>query len=491
MSQALTILSEPQPTAPPLRKGRPLLAWLVILAVVGFILWRYATANPSDKQSYDLLNAGFHGRYFVGTEQFEKWLSPTQSHGDALYDQARETLNKHTYAQRLRFVVLAGELKGPREAGERLRQLNQEWRVHRGDPPDEDAATARTLERLYAARAKNPAVADPLPEEEQRELRRRLGWFGDLALSPAEGSDANARAAVLAPAWRTMVSSALLGVTMLGLGFLGLILLVTLLVLWMLGLLRGGLTCGLSHGGVYVETFALYMVLFMGLSYGAHYLIEWLALRHGTIALSGLAALGSLAALGWPVLRGIPWRQVRQDIGWQKGRRPWLEPFLGVGCYAMALPMLFLGVLIMLALTALRDRLGLGPDEYGPSNAPGHPIVFWLARAGWWVWVEVLFVASVVAPIVEETMFRGVLYRYLREASSRLRPAMSVVFSALVVSFLFAVIHPQGFLAVPALMGLAAAFTLMREWRGTLIPAMIAHGLNNGVATVLMFFMMS
>src|SRR6185437_9643222 len=416
---------------------------------------------------------------------------PGQSDSDALYKQARETLYQHTYAQRLRFVVLAGELKGPREAGEQLRQLNQEWTAHRGDPPDEDAATAQTLERLYAARTKDPAVAAPLPEEDQRELRRRLGWFGDLALTPAEGSGDAARAAVLAPAWRTMVSSLILGVTMLSVGGLGLILLVTLFVLWVLGFLRGGLTCGSSHSGVYAETFALYMLLFMGLSYGAHYVLEWFALRQGTIALSGLAALGSLTALGWPVLRGIPWRQVRQDIGWHRGRRPWLEPFLGVGCYALALPMLFLGVLIMFGLTKLRDYLGLGPDEYGPSDAPAHPIVFWVARAGWWVWLEVLFVASIVAPIVEETMFRGVLYRYLREVSSRWRPALSVLFSALLVSFLFAVIHPQGFLAVPALMGLAMAFTLMREWRDSLIPAMIAHGLNNGVATALMFFLMS
>jgi membrane protease YdiL (CAAX protease family) len=491
MSQSLAITPELPSLVPPRRKGRPLLAWLVIFAVVGFILWRYGTADPIDKQKYDLLNARFQGRYLVGIEQLGKSLSPGQKDGDVLYKQARETLNQHTYAQRLRFVVLAGELKGPREAGEQLRQLNQEWAAHRGAPPDEEAATAQTLERLYAAREKDPAVADPLPEEDQRELRRRLGWFGDLALTPAEGSDADARAAVLAPAWRTMVSSLILAVTMLGMGGLGLILLVTLLVVWALGFLRGGLTHGSSYSGVYAETFALYMVLFLGLSYGVHYAIEWLALRHGTIALSGLSALGSLAALGWPVLRGIPWRQVRQDIGWHKGRRPWLEPFLGIGCYAMALPMLALGVFLMLGLTALRDRLGLGPDEYGPSDAPGHPIVFWVARAHWWVWLEVFFVASIVAPIVEETMFRGVLYRYLREATSRLRPALSVIFSALVVSFLFAVIHPQGFLAVPALMGLALAFTLMREWRDTLLPAAIAHGLNNGVATVLMFFLMS
>jgi membrane protease YdiL (CAAX protease family) len=255
------------------------------------------------------------------------------------------------------------------------------------------------------------------------------------------------------------------------------------------------------------------MLLFLGLSVAARYALDWLSLRHGNLALSGLAALGSLAALGWPVLRGIPWYQVRHDIGWHMGRRRWLvfrarvrnedaydigwhmgrrrwlEPFFGIGCYAMALPMLALGMILFVILTKLRDLLGFGPEEFGPSNAPGHPIVFWAGRASWWVWLEVLFVASVVAPIVEETMFRGVLYRHLRSASSALRPALSVFLSAIVVSFLFAVIHPQGFLAVPMLMALALAFTLMREWRDTLIPPMIAHGINNAMATLLLFLM--
>jgi len=166
-----------------------------------------------------------------------------------------------------------------------------------------------------------------------------------------------------------------------------------------------------------------------------------------------------------------------------------MEPLLGLGCYALALPMLLVGVVLFLVLTKLRDRLGWGPDEFGPSNAPGHPIVFWVGQAGWWVWLEVLFLASVVAPIVEETMFRGVLYRHLRAATFGWWPALSVLFSAVVVSFLFAVIHPQGLLAVPLLMSLALAFTLMREWRGTLLPSMIAHGINNAVATLLLFVM--
>ncbi len=476
--------------APPTRKGQPLLAWLVILAAIAFILWRHSAASPLEKQKYDLVTMRLQSRYLVGLAELEKrFLGSGKNHHELLYREARETLNRGTYAQRLRFTVLAGELKGPREAREQLRQLDERYRARRGDPPAEEAETADILDHLYAARADDPQAAESLPEDEQEKLRQRLGWFGDLVLAPAGADEEAARAAVLMPAYRTALSVLGVAAGMLSVGMVGLVLLVTLFVLWCLGYLRSGLALGSSHHGVYAETFALYMVLFLGLSVAARHAIHWLSLRQGTLALSGLAALGSLAALGWPVLRGISWRQVRQDIGWQAGRCPWRELLFGVGCYAMALPMLVLGLMLYFLLTKLRDQLGWGPDEFDPSNAPSHPIIFSVQNAGWWVWLEMLFVAGVIAPIVEETMFRGVLYRHLRTASAGLRPTLSVCFSALVVSFLFAVIHPQGFLGVPPLMALALAFTLMREWRGTLVPSMIAHGLNNTVVTLLLFLM--
>ena len=35
------------------------------------------------------------------------------------------------------------------------------------------------------------------------------------------------------------------------------------------------------------------------------------------------------------------------------------------------------------------------------------------------------------------------------------------------------------------LMSLAFGFVMAREWRGTLLPGMLAHGLNNGVVLML------
>jgi len=78
-------------------------------------------------------------------------------------------------------------------------------------------------------------------------------------------------------------------------------------------------------------------------------------------------------------------------------------------------------------------------------------------------------------------MFRGVLYRQLRSASHNIGMVLSIVISILITSFLFAAIHPQGWVAIPALMGIAIGMNLMREWRGSLIPSMMVHGISNGI----------
>jgi membrane protease YdiL (CAAX protease family) len=108
-----------------------------------------------------------------------------------------------------------------------------------------------------------------------------------------------------------------------------------------------------------------------------------------------------------------------------------------------------------------------------------------------WVWVQVFLLACVAAPILEETMFRGVLYRHLREATGSWGTWASVAFSAVANGFLFAIIHPQGIVAVPVLMTLGSSFALIREWRETLIPGMCAHGLNNGMALLVLLLLAS
>jgi membrane protease YdiL (CAAX protease family) len=228
------------------------------------------------------------------------------------------------------------------------------------------------------------------------------------------------------------------------------------------------------------------MVLLIGLSWA----VEFLPLPVPPLSALGIGMLLTLAALVWPVVRGIPWRQVREDIGWTRGRRPLLEPLTGLGCYGMGLPLVAVGFAVMLALLALQhlaSSQGPGSEDFGPTSGAAHPIILAMATGDWWMRLQIFLVVAVCAPVVEETMFRGVLYRHLRDATHRARAMWTVLFSATVVSFIFAVIHPQGLIAVPPLMALSFVFCLTREWRGTLIPSMVAHGTNNGL---LMVFLM-
>jgi membrane protease YdiL (CAAX protease family) len=114
-----------------------------------------------------------------------------------------------------------------------------------------------------------------------------------------------------------------------------------------------------------------------------------------------------------------------------------------------------------------------------------------VAGGDWVVRAIVLLLAAVIAPIVEETMFRGVLYRHLREMTGRLGGALSFFISAVVASFIFAAIHPQGWLGIPPLMGIAIGLSIAREWRGSLIPSMVAHGVNNGLVMAILLVALS
>ena len=94
----------------------------------------------------------------------------------------------------------------------------------------------------------------------------------------------------------------------------------------------------------------------------------------------------------------------------------------------------------------------------------------------------VFTLAVVAAPLIEEVMFRGLLYRHLRDLTARWRIAISVAVSCLANALIFAIIHPQGWLALAPLAALAMGCCILREWRGSLIAPITLHFANNLVA---------
>jgi membrane protease YdiL (CAAX protease family) len=485
MSEAGDGITSVQPLPAP-RKGQTLLAWLVIVAAIGIIFWfreehpvEYA---PGMAERATYLAMQMQARYLVGAVELirneQRWFQDVTAIYTRVYAQA-EALNTGPVGQRMRFLTLAGELKGPEEALKQLHLLQDKLKGEGLEPSPAESNLFQTLERLYDDYAHERLDAPSVSPRERLELQDQLGWFGELALAPANGPDTALRYAVVQAAGRTF--SVMLG-TIFVLGFIGLAGLVGLIILLVKlfsGRIAHGIQGGTGHGGVYAETFALWLLLFFGISFAAG---RWLPHTGPFLLASGL--LLSLLALVWPMARGIPWQQVREEVGLYGGRRSLIEPLIGIVNYALTLPFLALGVVIMLRLL-FGQRLFTGGagtgDDFSPNNLPSHPIVPYLVSSDWWGRLQVLILASVIAPVVEETMFRGVLYRHLRDLSSRWAYPLSVGLGMVVASFIFAVIHPQGLIAVPALMGIAFGLTLVREWRGSLVPGMVTHGINNAV----------
>lgn len=478
---------------PPRRVGYPVIAWVVIVLLVGFVAWRQyvqsgkAIATADESVDAESLVFDVQSRYSIGA--INSGLPVKDSQRRQFLDPLKKLA---VHGNRLRLVVAAGEIVGPQQALDFIVKLPEKLR---------DLPEVQTLKRLYeygVARSESgepldaitvansvlPAGSAPLPSpaapeitpSEREALIKRLDWYGQLALAQRGIADKATRDAALAPAIKTF--GFIIGGV--GIGFvaalLGFVMLVAFIVLSAQGSLRG-LQTGSSFGGVYAETFAVWMLLFLAFGALGRLLPDGipqplrLALPFAT----------SLLALSWPVLRGVPWSTVRRDIGWLPGRAGFGEPFVGIGCYLMGLPLVIVGALLMFAILKLR---GAGTAE-GP-DMPSHPIVE-LVNGGNWYWQLMLFVdLAILAPLIEETMFRGVLYRHLREASARWARWLSVLVCATVTSFLFAIIHPQGWMVVPVLMALAYTFSIAREWRESLIPCMVAHGVHNGLLFAVM-----
>ncbi len=488
-------------------RGWGCLSWLAILALVGFMLYirtlkvdKGAQVGPLDDSPASMQGiAELQVRGLIGLGEFIRRFQPGEEaqirelfegNPDNPADKARhQAMWTHgTLGQRLQYTVLAGELSGPKKAIELLGQLKWDWEVAQLQPDAQQLAVFTTLRKIYTDHRKKkfdaPSVADP----DRNLLISKLGWYGKVALTPPQAPDQVARNSVMEPALRLMFG--LLGVVgvVLVFGVLGLI----GLVIFTLGTLVGGIKVGLRTGsgssGVYAETFALWMFTFTGGSL----LIELWPRPADRFLLTLFVFFGSLMVLAWPVIRGIPWRQVRADIGLTWGRGGVLEPFWGIPGYALMLPLLAVGFAITLALLMqAMQQAGGGnapPDPFAPHQMVSHPIVDVVLRGGFGVRLQLLLLACVAAPIVEEIMFRGVLYRQLRDATGGLGWLVSCVISALWLSFIFAVIHPQGMIAVPALMGIACGCTLVREWRDSLWASMVVHAINNGLVFSLLMY---
>ncbi len=97
--------------------------------------------------------------------------------------------------------------------------------------------------------------------------------------------------------------------------------------------------------------------------------------------------------------------------------------------------------------------------------------------------ILVAILATFTAPIVEEVIYRGILY-------SALQRTVGVWFAVFAVTMLFAIVHvPQylgDFVSISMICLLSLILTLVRVWTKNLLPCIILHFVFNGIQSLIL-----
>lgn len=177
-----------------------------------------------------------------------------------------------------------------------------------------------------------------------------------------------------------------------------------------------------------------------------------------------LAHILTLAA-GWYIVTRANRYSFRQTLGWHMdGFRVWHAIVLTVGFYLF-------GYLI----TSL---LGKVENDFERLIAGSRVAVYLVA-----------FLATFTAPLVEEVVYRGVLY-------SAFQRKFGFTASVIFVTVLFTLVHvPQysqnsvpDYASVITLLVLSLSLTLIRAWTGNLLPCIVLHTVFNGIQSLVLVF---
>lgn len=202
---------------------------------------------------------------------------------------------------------------------------------------------------------------------------------------------------------------------------------------------------------------------------GALRLALWLAgKRIPEIEITPAAAIFSLVvtlgmqlialAASWAFITRFGRQSFFQTLGWR-----WHPQFKWVHAVALAMLMFGLGILLSKILPHRETELEK------------------ILKMGRLIRVMVAVLAVVTAPLVEEVVYRGVVYTAAERIGGK---ALGV----LLVTFIFALVHvPQywgSVAAITAIVSLSLVLTLLRAWTGSLLPCVATHFVYNGVQAV-------
>ena len=313
------------------------IAWLVIAAVVAFMIistavYRSGEESRTEASDSDLFPVQLEARAHIGQRNFfggkfrPKDSDAEESAGDA-EESARstgtpipETLNDGTYEQRLCYVLLVSETEGPDKAAEALNALDEAAAEADFELNEDQARLRNIVGQLIDSYQQGDFDAAIVTDQDRDFLKEKLGWVGELGLVPAGTRNVETRKELLSEAsWSMGLMMGLVSIMLLML-MAGVVIIAMLSAFFATGKLRPKF---FTHGkslNIYIETFAIWLVLFFGGPRLIGYLFHATGYEPSVTVSLGVQVgffFGSLIVLVYPWLRGIPLRQIGDDIGWK------------------------------------------------------------------------------------------------------------------------------------------------------------------------------
>ncbi len=163
--------------------------------------------------------------------------------------------------------------------------------------------------------------------------------------------------------------------------------------------------------------------------------------------------------LAWVVVTKLNRFSFKETLGWQPGGMTWR--------HYVSILVVFFAVAIVVG-------------NYFPEQE--NDLTRILKSSRWAVFL-VAFMATFTAPIVEEVVYRGILY-------SAFQRTFGVAFGVVAVTLLFAVVHvPQyypSYSTISLLLLLSLILTLVRARTGNLWPCIVLHTIFNATQSILL-----
>lgn len=426
-------------------------------------------------------------------------------------------------ADRLRAAIIAGEVVPPDELAWRLADVEKDldpssilWkddeaiRILYGLPPAlryEPSQGDVSLEKVAKAINESPppsngaAAPTTLTQEQKDTLRVNHGWFAQLALSRSDPSS-TLRDAAAGQGIILLIVLIVFGLLILVGGLTGLVLLILSFVRlaggrWSWAFLPPRIvqewpvdpalpadqqrapSALATPGSVWLETVAVFFASFLAIKIIGQALHKQHVSDDAQIAFALAGQWAIALSIFWPILRGMSFARWKSDIGWRAPRGVPREVGAGILGYLAGLPVYFLMAIVVVLITLIIDAI-----TKSHTKPQGNRIIDILESGAWWELVVVYLLATVWAPVVEESIFRGCLFRHLRRR-------FVFVLAGLGSAAVFAVLHGYNVQGLVMVATLGFWFALMREWRGSIIPSATAHAIHNGVVMALIMIVLS